>query len=56
MPFSPIWNTEEYLKHFGASFVEEGFKYNSGTNDEWLTVEQIREEIKTHIDADFQPR
>ncbi|GGD60140.1 UDP-N-acetylglucosamine 4,6-dehydratase (inverting) [Emticicia aquatilis] len=56
MPFSPIWNTEEYLKHFGASFVEEGFKYNSGTNNEWLTVEQIREEIKTHIDADFQPR
>lgn len=56
MPFAPIWNIDEYLKHFGASFVAEGFKYNSGTNDEWLTVEQIREEIKTHIDADFQPR
>ena len=56
MPFSPIWNINEYLKHFGASFVEEGFKYNSGTNDEWLTIEQIREEIKTHIDADFQPK
>jgi len=56
MPFSPIWNTNEYLKHFGASFVTEGFKYNSGTNDDWLTVEQIREEIKTHIDADFQPK
>jgi len=56
MPFSPIWNINEYLKHFGASFVEEGFKYNSGTNEEWLTVEQIREEIKTHIDADFQPK
>jgi UDP-N-acetylglucosamine 4,6-dehydratase (inverting) len=56
MPFSPIWNINEYLKHFGASFVEEGFKYNSGTNEEWLTVEQIREEIKTHIDPDFQPK
>lgn len=56
MPFAPIWNINEYVKHFDAAFVAEGFKYNSGTNDEWLTVEQIREEIKTHIDVDFQPR
>jgi UDP-N-acetylglucosamine 4,6-dehydratase/5-epimerase len=56
MPFSPIWNIDEYLKTFDAAYVAEGFKYNSGTNDEWLTVEQIRDEIKTHIDADFQPK
>jgi UDP-N-acetylglucosamine 4,6-dehydratase/5-epimerase len=56
MPFSPIWNIDEYLKTFDATYVAEGFKYNSGTNDEWLTVEQIRDEIKTHIDADFQPK
>ncbi|AFK01552.1 UDP-N-acetylglucosamine 4,6-dehydratase [Emticicia oligotrophica DSM 17448] len=56
MPFAPVWNTEEYLKHFNASFVPEGFKYNSGTNEEWLTVEEIRDQIKTHIDADFQPK
>ena len=56
MPFSPIWNIDEYLKNFDAAYVAEGFKYNSGTNDEWLTVEQIRDEIKTHIYADFQPK
>jgi FlaA1/EpsC-like NDP-sugar epimerase len=56
MPFSPIWNIDEYLATFNAKFVPEGFKYNSGTNDEWLTVEQIRDEIKNHIDADFQPK
>ena len=56
MPFSPIWNTDEYLAKFDAKYVAEGFKYNSGTNDEWLTVEQIRAEIITHIDPDFQPK
>ena len=26
--------------------VEEGFEYNSGTNAEWLNVEQLREALK----------
>jgi UDP-N-acetylglucosamine 4,6-dehydratase/5-epimerase len=56
MPFSPIWNVDDYLVKFNATYVVEGFKYNSGTNDEWLTIEQIRDEIKTHIDANFQPK
>ena len=56
MPFSPIWNVEQYLAKFDAKYVTEGFKYNSGTNDEWLSVEQIRSAIRTHIDANFQPK
>jgi UDP-N-acetylglucosamine 4,6-dehydratase/5-epimerase len=30
-----------------------GFKYNSGTNTEWLTVEEIREQVCKHIDPNF---
>ena len=33
--------------------VEKGFTYNSGSNNEFLTVEQIRDLIKRNIDADF---
>lgn len=55
--------TYEYDKHFivypqmvfkeratilpGGKKVPEGFSYSSGNNTEWLTVEQIRELIKT---------
>ncbi len=30
----------------GGKLVEDGFEYNSGNNKEWLTVEQLRKELK----------
>ena len=51
LPQVPIWSLEEYMKAFKATKVEPGFKYNSGTNEEWLTVEQIRDLIEKHVDA-----
>ena len=55
--------TYEYDKHFivyphfdwwkndkiqaGGKKVEQGFEYSSGTNNQWLTVEQIQELLKT---------
>ena len=44
---------EEYLKHYQATMVPEGFRYSSGTNDEWETVETLREKIKKFVDSDF---
>ncbi len=54
--------TYEYDKHYiiypnfdwknpkdilpGGKLVEDGFEYNSGTNSEWLNVEQLREALK----------
>ncbi|MDP4269559.1 MAG: UDP-N-acetylglucosamine 4,6-dehydratase (inverting) [Bacteroidota bacterium] len=46
LPQNPAWNIEEYKKEFSATSVEIGFKYNSGTNPEFLTVEEIRDLIK----------
>lgn len=43
----------KYLKHFDAREVERGFKYNSGTNTQWLDVEDIRQLVRKHIDPDF---
>ena len=35
--------------------VPEGFAYNSGTNPDFLTVQQIRELIIQHVDSAFEP-
>jgi UDP-N-acetylglucosamine 4,6-dehydratase len=42
-----------YLAQEGVSAVPEGFCYNSGTNTDFLTVEQIRELIVQHVDPNF---
>ncbi|MFP4556738.1 MAG: UDP-N-acetylglucosamine 4,6-dehydratase (inverting) [Bacteroidales bacterium] len=45
----------KYLEHYNAKEVEKGFKYNSGTNTEWLDVEQMRDLIKKYVDPNFKP-
>lgn len=35
--------------------VEPGFSYNSGSNTDFLSVEDIRQLIKTHVSPDFCP-
>ncbi len=35
--------------------VEPGFAYNSGTNPNFLTIEQLRHLIRQHVDSTFQP-
>lgn len=46
---------KEYLEHYKAKKVSANFRYNSGTNEEWETVESLREKIKQFVDEDFQP-
>jgi UDP-N-acetylglucosamine 4,6-dehydratase len=38
-----------YCRERGAKPVEPGFNYNSGSNADFLTVEQLRELIKQHV-------
>jgi len=54
LPQNLNWGLNEYIKHFNAVKVPEGFNYNSGTNAEWLTVEDIRRLIKEHVDSQFE--
>jgi UDP-N-acetylglucosamine 4,6-dehydratase len=39
------WNSEKYLKN-GGTLVEDGFEYSSGTNKQWLTIEDLKERLK----------
>ena len=43
----------EYMDHHKAEKVPFGFKYNSGTNTEWETIEGLRDLIKEHVDPKF---
>jgi len=48
-------NKEKYIKHHNAREILVGFKYNSGTNSEWISVEEMRELIVEHVDPNFKP-
>lgn len=53
IPSHPNWKKDDYITRFKAKFVEPGFKYNSGENTEWITSEEIREQIRLHVDPQF---
>jgi UDP-N-acetylglucosamine 4,6-dehydratase len=55
LPQVPVWNREQFISTFRARSVTPGFSYSSGANEEWLSVEQIRTLIRTHLDPDFMP-
>jgi UDP-N-acetylglucosamine 4,6-dehydratase/5-epimerase len=46
---------QKFIKHFNGWEVAPGFKYNSGTNSQWETVETLREKFKLFVDPDFKP-
>jgi FlaA1/EpsC-like NDP-sugar epimerase len=53
LPQQPMFDVAAYKKHFAAKEVPAQFCYNSGTNDEWETVESLRQLIKEYVDPDF---
>lgn len=53
LPSVQLWDVNEFMNAFNGNYCESGFKYNSGTNSEWLSVSGIRELIKLHIDSSF---
>ena len=46
-------NREQYLKDNNAIPVKKGFRYNSGENDDFLSVEELRTLIKEHVNPIF---
>ena len=48
------YTEEEYIAHHKAEKVPFGFKYNSGTNEDWESVESLRQAIVDHVDSDFE--
>jgi len=53
MPATRPWKVEEYAERFGGQMCAQGFSYNSGQNSEWLSVDDLRDLIRQHVDPDF---
>ena len=53
LPQVPVWNLEKFLGHFKPVKVPEGFSYSSGSNSEWLSVEDLRKLIQEQIDSNL---
>jgi UDP-N-acetylglucosamine 4,6-dehydratase (inverting) len=52
LPSLPLWNTEKFRNESNGKpgkFCELGFKYNSGTNKRFLTIDEIKELVKKNV-------
>lgn len=52
LPSTPLWDIEKFSKESNSSPGKKcafGFSYNSGTNKDFLTVKEIKQLIKNHI-------
>ncbi len=54
LPAMHRWDLNSYITFFNAQKVPYGFKYNSGENENWETVESLRQLIKEHVDPTFE--
>lgn len=53
LPSIPLWDIDKFTATFKGKLCGDGFCYDSGTNSEWLSVEEIRALIKLHVDPAF---
>ena len=54
LPTITPWDLEEFKSAHNAEKVAEGFSYNSGDNEDWETVDSLRELISEHVDPTFK--
>ena len=54
LPATHKWKKNDFIENFNAESVEPGFQYNSGENNDWETVENLRQLIKAHVDPSFE--
>lgn len=50
LPHLPNWQLKDFINHFKAVKVSEGFNYSSNENTEMLSVEDLRKLISEHIE------
>jgi UDP-N-acetylglucosamine 4,6-dehydratase/5-epimerase len=54
LPSIHQWKLDEFIQYFKAKKVEHGFRYSSGDNTKWETVESLRKLIKEQLDPSFE--
>lgn len=51
LPSGGAYGVADYCAKAGAKPVEQGFSYNSGSNERFLTVEELRDLIQKYVDS-----
>ena len=54
LPTTHKWKLQEFVDNFDAIKVKENFQYNSAENEDWESVDDLRELIKENVDPDFK--
>ena len=54
LPSNHKWKLNEFIDNFKATKVKPGFQYNSAENDEWESINDLRQLIKEHVDPTFE--
>lgn len=54
LPALDLWNVDEFMSQHSGRMCSTDFRYTSGTNDQWLSVDMIRELIREHVDPTFR--
>jgi UDP-N-acetylglucosamine 4,6-dehydratase (inverting) len=49
LPQVPNWDIKAYIKNFDAKLVEQGFSYASGSNEEFLNVDELDRLVAEHV-------
>ncbi|SEW03567.1 UDP-N-acetylglucosamine 4,6-dehydratase (inverting) [Chitinophaga arvensicola] len=53
LPQNLNFKLKDFVEQLNAKPVPQGFRYNSGENDQWVSVDEIRQLIKDHVDPTF---
>ena len=53
LPQVPLFDVNDFITHFSAQKVKENFSYDSGKNQDVLSITDIRTLIKANIDSNF---
>ena len=51
LPANHAWDIQDFIQKFNAKIVEPGFGYNSASNEDWETVETLKNLIREHVDS-----
>tara|TARA_B110001450_G_scaffold127987_1_gene120394 strand:- start:7210 stop:8211 length:1002 start_codon:yes stop_codon:yes gene_type:complete len=51
LPSKTVFDLNEFVEKFQAIKVPIGFEYNSGTNEDWETIESLLKKIEEHVNV-----
>ena len=49
LPIETTWKLSDFISEFNAKKVPEGFHYNSKNNENFLTINDLKDLIKLHV-------